>query len=36
VSWSSEPDYIVKTRYSARTTLMEQKAGGKLIVGRWA
>ncbi|MDD5394402.1 MAG: peptidoglycan-binding domain-containing protein [Thiothrix sp.] len=36
VSWSSEPDYIVKTRYSARTTLMEQKAGGKLIIGRWA
>ena len=35
VSWSSEPDYIVDTRYSARTTLMEQKAGGKLIVGRW-
>ena len=36
VSWSSEPDYIVKTRYSARTTLMEQKAGGKLFVGHWA
>lgn len=36
VSWSSEPDYIVKTRYSARTTLMEQKAGGKLFIGRWA
>jgi hypothetical protein len=36
VSWSSEPDYIVRTRYSARTTLMEQKAGGKLIIGRWA
>lgn len=36
VSWSSEPDYLVKTRYSARTTLMEQKAGGKLIIGRWS
>ena len=36
VSWSSEPDYIVKTRYSARTTLMEQKGGGKLMIGRWA
>lgn len=36
VTWSSEPDYIVKTRYSARTTLMEQKAGGKLFIGRWA
>ncbi|HRJ52828.1 MAG TPA: peptidoglycan-binding domain-containing protein [Candidatus Thiothrix moscowensis] len=36
VSWSSEPDYLVKTRYSARTTLMEQKGGGKLFIGRWA
>lgn len=36
VSWSSEPDYMVKPRYSARTTLMEQKAGGKLFIGRWA
>jgi hypothetical protein len=36
VSWSSEPDYIVKTRYSARTTVMEQKSGGKLFIGRWA
>lgn len=35
VSWSSEPDYLVKTRYSARTTLMEQKPGGKLMIGRW-
>jgi peptidoglycan hydrolase-like protein with peptidoglycan-binding domain len=36
VTYSSEPSYLVDTRYSARTTLMEQKAGGKLIVGRWA
>lgn len=36
MSWSSEPDYLVKTRYSERTTLMEQKAGGKLFIGRWA
>lgn len=35
VTYSSEPSYLVDTRYSARTTLMEQKAGGKLIVGRW-
>lgn len=35
VSWSSEPDYIVEPRYSARTTLMEQRPGGKLIVARW-
>lgn len=35
VTYSSEPSYIVDTRYSARTTLMEQKAGGKLIVARW-
>lgn len=36
VTYSSEPPYLVDTRYSARTTLMEQKAGGTLIVGRWA
>ncbi|WP_020560792.1 peptidoglycan-binding domain-containing protein [Thiofilum flexile] len=35
VTYSSEPTYLVSTRYNARTTLMEQKAGGKLIVGRW-
>lgn len=35
VTYASEPSYIVDTRYSARTTLMEQKAGGKLIVARW-
>lgn len=35
VTYSSEPSYLVDTRYSARTTLMEQKAGGKLIVARW-
>lgn len=35
VTYSSEPSYIVDTRYSARTTLMEQKGGGKLIVARW-
>lgn len=35
VTYSSEPDYIVDSRYSARTTLMEQKAGGTLFVSRW-
>lgn len=35
VTYSSEPSYLVDTRYSARTTLMEQQAGGKLIVARW-
>lgn len=35
VTYSSEPSYLVDTRYSARTTLMEEKAGGKLIVARW-
>jgi hypothetical protein len=35
VSYASEPSYLVDTRYSARTTLMEQQAGGKLIVARW-
>ena len=36
VSYSSEPSYIVKTRYRAVTTLMERKRGGVLIVGRWS
>lgn len=35
VTYSSEPSYLVDTRYSARTTLMEQQSGGKLIVARW-
>lgn len=35
VTYASEPSYLVDTRYSARTTLMEQQAGGKLIVARW-
>jgi len=35
VTYSSEPPYIIDTRYSARTTLMEMKAGGRLIVSRW-
>lgn len=35
VTYSSEPGYIVDSRYSARTTLMEQKAGGTLFVARW-
>ena len=36
VTYASEPSYMVDSRYSARTTLMEQKPNGKLIVGRWA
>lgn len=35
VTYSSEPKYVVKTRYSARTTLMEKKNGGKLKISRW-
>ena len=35
VSYSSEPTYLVKTRYRAVTALMERKRGGVLIVGRW-
>lgn len=35
VTYSSEPDYIVDSRYSARTTLMEQRSGGTLFVSRW-
>jgi hypothetical protein len=35
VTYSSEPEYVVKTRYSARTTLMEKKDGGKLKISRW-
>ncbi|MEZ5447837.1 MAG: peptidoglycan-binding domain-containing protein [Thiolinea sp.] len=35
VTYASEPPYIVDSRYSARTTLMEQKRGGTLIVARW-
>lgn len=36
VSYSSEPTYLVKTRYRAVTSLMERKRGGKLMVCRWA
>jgi len=36
VSYSSEPSYLVKTRYRAVTALMERKRGGVLMVGRWA
>lgn len=35
VTYSSEPPYIVDSRYSARTTLMEQRRGGTLFVARW-
>jgi len=35
VSYSSEPSYLVKTRYRAVTALMERKRGGVLMVGRW-
>nr|CAA6827925.1 MAG: Putative peptidoglycan binding domain-containing protein [uncultured Thiotrichaceae bacterium] len=35
VTYSSEPDYLVNSRYSARTTLMEQRSGGTLFVARW-
>lgn len=35
VTYSSEPDYLVDTRYHAQNTLMERKSGGKLMVCRW-
>ncbi|MEZ5537100.1 MAG: peptidoglycan-binding domain-containing protein [Thiolinea sp.] len=35
VTYASEPAYIVDSRYSARTTLMEQRSGGTLFVARW-
>jgi len=35
VSYSSEPTYLVKTRYRAVTSLMERKRGGVMMVGRW-
>jgi len=35
VTYSSEPNYVVKTRYSARTTIMEKKGGGVLKISRW-
>ncbi len=35
VTYSSEPKYIVKTRYSAKTSIMERKRGGKLKISRW-
>jgi peptidoglycan hydrolase-like protein with peptidoglycan-binding domain len=35
VTWSSEPSYLVAPRYSARTTLMELRPGGRLKVARW-
>ncbi len=35
VTYSSEPQYVVKTRYSAKTSIMERKRGGKLKISRW-
>lgn len=35
VTYSSEPTYVVKTRYSAKTSIMEIKSGGKLKISRW-
>lgn len=35
VTYSSEPSYVVKTRYSAVSTLMERRQGGELKVSRW-
>lgn len=35
VTYSSEPEYIVKTRYSAKSSIMERKSGGKLKISRW-
>lgn len=36
VTWSSEPAWLVDSRYSARTLLMEMRPGGRISVGRWA
>lgn len=35
VTYSSEPKYVVKPRYSHTSTLMEKKKGGTLKVSRW-
>lgn len=35
VTWSSEPAWLQSGRYSARTLLMEMKAGGVIAAGRW-
>lgn len=35
VTYASEPSYMIDSRYSARTTLMEQRQGGTLFVSRW-
>jgi hypothetical protein len=35
VTWSSEPAWLQAGRYSARTLLMEMKAGGVIAAGRW-
>jgi len=35
VTYSSEPSYIVRPRYSATSTLMEMRKGGTLKVCRW-
>jgi hypothetical protein len=36
VTWSSEPSWLVESRYSARTLLMEMKPNGTIASGRWA
>ena len=36
VTWSSEPSWLVDSRYSARTLLMELRPGGTISAGRWA
>ena len=35
VTYSSEPDYIVKPRYHHANTLMERKSGGRIKIARW-
>lgn len=34
-TWTSEPAYIAKPRYTPQNTLMELRAGGTIFVGRW-
>lgn len=35
VTWSSEPEYLVESRYSQKKLLMELKPNGKVILANW-
>lgn len=36
VTYSSEPSYLVRSRYKARNTLMEQRNNGTIKISRWS